>query len=201
MKPRLLKSTLSMVLGAALVSGCAQGSGGDGAESDASFDPEAKLSGNLTVMGFGATDEIATTRWTRRKKALGDVKVKLIEGDLDIQQFLSSVAAGDPPEIVYADRNQIGTFASRGAIIPLDDCIEGEGIDTDVFHEAGPGPGDLRRPGLRHPRVQRRPDHPGQRRPPPAGRADHRRRQRLRLGRGHRGQQEADEDRGRQARA
>jgi multiple sugar transport system substrate-binding protein len=136
MKPRLLKSTLSMVLGAALVAGCAQGSGGDGAESDASFDPEAELSGNLTVMGFGATDEIATTRLDEAKKALGDVKVKLIEGDLDIQQFLSAVATGEPPEIVYADRNQIGTFASRGAVIPLDDCIEGEGIDMDAFNEA-----------------------------------------------------------------
>jgi len=26
-------------------------------------------------------------------------------------------------------------FASRGAIIPLDACIEGEGIDTDVFRK------------------------------------------------------------------
>src|SRR5690625_7970542 len=26
-------------------------------------------------------------------------------------------------------------FATRGAIIPLDACIEGEGIDTDVFRK------------------------------------------------------------------
>jgi multiple sugar transport system substrate-binding protein len=136
MKPRLLTSTLSMVLGAALVAGCAQGSGGGEAESDASFDADAELSGNLTVMGFGATDEIATTRLDEAKSALGDVEVKLIEGDLDIQQFLSSVATGEPPEVVYAERSQIGTFASRGAIIPLDDCIEGEQIDVDAFNEA-----------------------------------------------------------------
>jgi multiple sugar transport system substrate-binding protein len=59
-------------------------------------------------------------RLDEAKKALGSkVKVKLIEGDLDIQQFLNSVASGQPPEVVYADRNQIGTFASRGAIMPL----------------------------------------------------------------------------------
>jgi multiple sugar transport system substrate-binding protein len=133
---RVRTSTWSMVLGAALLAGCAQGSGGGEAESDASFDPDAELSGNLTVMGFGATDEIATTRLDQAKSALGDVKVKLIEGDLDIQQFLSSVATGEPPEVVYADRNQIGTFASRGAVIPLDDCIEGEQIDVDAFNEA-----------------------------------------------------------------
>src|SRR3712207_8142179 len=54
----------------------------------------------------------------------------------DIQQFLSAVAAGDPPEIVYANRDQIGTFASRGAIVPLDSCIEGEGIDTGQYRES-----------------------------------------------------------------
>ena len=36
------------------------------------------------------------------EEALGDVEVKLIEGDLDLQQFLSAVASGKPPEIVYA---------------------------------------------------------------------------------------------------
>jgi multiple sugar transport system substrate-binding protein len=47
-----------------------------------------------------------------------------------------SVATGEPPEIIYANRNQIGTFASRGAVVPLTDCVEGEGIDTSVFNQA-----------------------------------------------------------------
>src|SRR5690606_13770908 len=50
-------------------------------------------------------------------------------------QFLSSVAADDAPDLIYANRDQIGTFASRGAIIPLDECIAGEGIDTSVFRQ------------------------------------------------------------------
>ena len=77
------------------LAGCAQGTGDQ--QSDASFDPGARLQGELTVMGFGATDEIATVRLEEAETALGDVKVKLVEGDLDIQQFLSSVAAGDLP--------------------------------------------------------------------------------------------------------
>ncbi|WP_418608150.1 ABC transporter substrate-binding protein [Georgenia sp. SUBG003] len=86
--------------------------------------------------GFRAGDEIATTRVDRTKEALGeDVEVELIEGDLDIQQFLSAVASGQPPELIYANRDQIGTFASRGAIIPLTRCIEGEGIVTDDFRD------------------------------------------------------------------
>lgn len=135
MTPGPLTAVAVLLLSGALVAGCAQGTGGEAA-TNASFDPEVQLSGKLTVMGFGAGDEIATVRLDEAKAALGDVDVKLIEGDLDIQQFLSSVATGEPPEIIYADRNQIGTFASRGAIMPLTDCIEGEGIDTGVFRES-----------------------------------------------------------------
>lgn len=124
----------AVLLAGALVAGCAQGTGGQ-TPTDASYDAGAELSGKLTVMGFGAGDEIASVRLDRTKAALGDVDVKLIEGDLDIQQFLSSVATGEPPEIIYANRNQVGTFASRGAIIPLTECIDGEGIDTGVYRE------------------------------------------------------------------
>ena len=134
MSPRSV-SAFSVLLTGALLAGCAQGSGSEDSP-DANYDSDAKLSGQLTVMGFGAGDEVATVRMDEAKAAMGDVDVELIEGDLDIQQFLSSVASGEPPEIVYADRNQIGTFASRGAVIPLTDCIKGEGIDTGVFREA-----------------------------------------------------------------
>jgi multiple sugar transport system substrate-binding protein len=133
---RGLLSASALLAAGTLLAGCAQGTGSESGN-DAAYDPEAKLSGRLQVMGFGATDEIGQVRLDEAKAALGkDVKVSLVEGDLDIQQFLSAVASGEPPEIVYADRNQIGTFASRGAIIPLDDCIDGEGIDTSVFRKA-----------------------------------------------------------------
>jgi multiple sugar transport system substrate-binding protein len=131
-------SAAALVLGA-----CAQGTGGGsddgtgaGGDGAGEFDPEAELSGSLDVMGFGAGDEIATVRMERTQEALGEgVEVKLIEGDLDIQQFLSAVASGEPPELIYANRDQIGTFASRGAIIPLTQCVAGEGIVTEDFRD------------------------------------------------------------------
>lgn len=135
MRRNTLRSSIALALGGALLSGCAQGTGGDESESDTSYDPEAELSGKFSVMGFGGDDEVATARLEEAQAALGAVKVKLIEGELDIQQFLSSVATGEPPSIIYAGRDQIGTFASRGAILPLDDCIEGEGIDTEAFND------------------------------------------------------------------
>ena len=133
----MTSSLVRLALGAAclglVAGGCAQGTGGS-EDSEASFDADAELSGQLSILGFGGEDEIGQVRFDEAKKALGSgVDVKQVKGELDIQQFLTSVAAGEPPDVVYAERNQIGTFASRGAIMPLDDCIEGEGIDTDVF--------------------------------------------------------------------
>jgi len=116
----------------ALLTGCAVGTGGAD-DSDADYDPDADLSGTMSVMGFSGVDEVATSRMDLAEEALGDVEVTLIEGDLDLQQFLSAVASGEPPEIVYANRDQIGSLAARGAILPLDSCIEGEGIDTGMF--------------------------------------------------------------------
>ncbi|GAA5105295.1 extracellular solute-binding protein [Alloalcanivorax gelatiniphagus] len=134
-----LTRSMAPLAAAILLAGCAQGTSDSDETSDASFDSGADLTGEVQVMGFGAGDEIATVRLDRAKEALGEAEVELIEGDLDIQQFLSSVASGEPPAIVYAERSQIGTFASRGAIVPLTDCIEGEGIDASVFRESALG--------------------------------------------------------------
>ena len=126
-----------MAAAAALtLTGCAVGTGGQGADIDAEYDPDADLAGTLTVMGFSGVDEVATARMDLAKAELGEVEVELIEGELDIQQFLSAVATGEPPTLLYADRDQIGSLAARGAIIPLEDCIDGEGIDTGEFVES-----------------------------------------------------------------
>jgi len=117
-----------------LMGGCAVGTGG-AANQDADYDSDAELSGKLSVMGFSGVDEVATSRVEVAKAELGDVDVELIEGELDLQQFLASVASGEPPSLLYADRDQIGSLAARGAIIPLDDCIDGEGIDMDQFRD------------------------------------------------------------------
>ncbi|WP_344381005.1 ABC transporter substrate-binding protein [Georgenia ruanii] len=130
-------SAMAAVTGLVLAA-CAQGTGGgggDAAEDETTYDSAATLSGSLDVMGFGTDDEVATARVQHAEEALGDVEVSLTQGDLDIQQFLSAVAAGDPPELIYATRDQIGTFASRGAIIPLTRCVDGEGIRTEDFRD------------------------------------------------------------------
>ena len=131
-KTRMTTVGAALAALALTATGCAQGTGG-AQDSNAEYKTDAKLSGSLSVMGFSGVDEVATSRMDYAKKELGDVKVNLIEGELDLQQFLSAVATGEPPDIVYANRDQIGSLAARGAIVPLDDCIDGEGIDTKQY--------------------------------------------------------------------
>src|SRR3546814_11498789 len=91
-----------------------------------------------SVMGVSGVDGIATSRMDLAEQELGEVDVSLVEGELDLQQFLSAVASGEPPAVVYANRNQIGSLAARGAILPLDRCIDGDGIDTSMYVPAAP---------------------------------------------------------------
>ncbi|NED99333.1 extracellular solute-binding protein [Phytoactinopolyspora halotolerans] len=110
-------------------------SGDESEDAGSAFAADAELSGDLSIMGFSLGDEIAEVRYDEAVAALGEVDVSLAEGELDIQQFLSSAATGQPPDIIYANRDQIGTFASRGALLPLNECIAGEEIDMSMYRE------------------------------------------------------------------
>ena len=112
------------------------GVGGDDspAGSGGSSDPS-KASGRLTTSGFGLGDEIATTRVDAFEKAYPDVQLKVNEGAFDPQPFLSAVASGNPPDAVYMDREVLGTYAARGALQPLDDCVDTSGIALDDFRQ------------------------------------------------------------------
>ncbi|NQX13732.1 extracellular solute-binding protein [Microbacteriaceae bacterium VKM Ac-2855] len=126
-------SVITAILTAAALGGCAQGTGGR-TDADVDYDSTASLSGSLQIMGFGLSDEVAETRADLAKNELGaDVKLDLVEGDLDTQQFLSAIAAGDPPDAVYVNRDQVGSLAARGAIVDLGSCIAGESIDTGQY--------------------------------------------------------------------
>lgn len=130
---RTVARPVATLLAVALATaGCARGISAEGEGPDVDFGASPSPGGTLQVMGFGTGDEIGQVRHERATQALG-VDVKLSEGELDPQAFLSAAAAGNPPDLVYAERDQIGTFASRGAILPLSECIDAQGIDTDAF--------------------------------------------------------------------
>ncbi|MDP9443103.1 MAG: extracellular solute-binding protein [Actinomycetota bacterium] len=102
------------------------GSGGSGAAP----------SGTIDTMGFSLQDVIASTRVDEVKKAYPAVRIRVAEGGFDEQQFLSAVASGEPPSLVYLSRSDLGTYAARGAILPLEDCIEKQSIDMGMYRDA-----------------------------------------------------------------
>ncbi|MEV4541044.1 extracellular solute-binding protein [Micromonospora echinaurantiaca] len=128
---RTLRATALAGVLALAVTGCGGVGGGDDDGGGGTA-----TSGTLTTMGFGLSDEIATTRVDAFKRDHPGVDLKITEGAFDEQQFLSAVASGNPPDLVYMDRKLIGTYAKRGSIQPLTDCVEKQGIDLAQYRPA-----------------------------------------------------------------
>jgi multiple sugar transport system substrate-binding protein len=82
----------------------------------------------LRTMGFGLPDEIARVRVDVTKAALGGIETEMDTGGFDEQKFLSAVASGNPPDLVYMPRNFIGQYAKRRALVPLTSCIRSQRI-------------------------------------------------------------------------
>ncbi|HEX6074072.1 MAG TPA: extracellular solute-binding protein [Micromonosporaceae bacterium] len=127
MSNRRTKFATTAAILALVLSGC----GGVGANND-------KLSGDgkpvtLTSMGFGAGDEIAKVRVDEALKTISPDKVKLSENAFDAQQFLSAVAAGSPPDLVYLGRQVLGSYAAKDNLMPLTDCIAKQKIDMKQY--------------------------------------------------------------------
>ena len=106
----------------------ASGQGGQGYAGDPS--------GALNIMGFGGEDEVGQSRIAAFKASAPGVTVRQNKGEFDAQQFLTALASGNPPDLVYMNRNLIGTYAAKGALQPLTDCIEGRKIDTGQYRPA-----------------------------------------------------------------
>ncbi|MFC3500459.1 extracellular solute-binding protein [Micromonospora krabiensis] len=130
MSRKLRATALAGVL-ALTVAGCGGVGGGDDGDTGGTA-----TKGALSTMGFGLSDEIATTRVDAFKRDHPDVNLKITEGAFDEQQFLSAVASGNPPDLVYMDRKLIGTYAKRGSIQPLTDCVDEQDIDLGQYRPA-----------------------------------------------------------------
>lgn len=62
--------------------------------------------------------------------------LRINEGSFDAQQFLSAVASGRPPDLVYLDREVLGSYAHRGALEPLTSCVDRGTLKMQDFREA-----------------------------------------------------------------
>lgn len=56
----------------------------------------------------------------------------------DNAKILTAISGGDPPDIVSLVSSQVlGAWASKGALVPLDDFIKSSGLDTSQYVPAG----------------------------------------------------------------
>src|SRR5690606_30092641 len=78
---------------------------------------------------------IATTRVERFQELYPDVELNITEGALDPQQFLTAVASGNPPDLVYMNRALLSSYAVRGAVQPLTECIANHNIDMSQYYD------------------------------------------------------------------
>ena len=125
---------LAALAAVALVAAC--GGGGDGGSEGEFEQAEPTADQTLRIQGFGTGDEIATIRAKAATEALKPAKVRNPQGGFDIQRFLSQLAAGDVADVLYLDRQLVGSLAADGALMPIDGCLEAEGVDRSIYREA-----------------------------------------------------------------
>ena len=92
-------------------------------------------SGTLNIMGFGTGDDVAESRAAIATKAV-NATVNRPSGGFNDQQFLAAVASGNAPDLVYLDRQKVGTYAAKGAFQPLTSCISSQKINMKQYRQA-----------------------------------------------------------------
>lgn len=109
---------------------------GGGGDSGGSGGGSASVSGTIDMLGFGVEDVIAESRVKTVEQTFPDLDVKVNSGAFEQQAFLTAVASGEPPDVVYIPRAELGTYAARGALTPLEDCLSEHDVDMGMYRDS-----------------------------------------------------------------
>src|SRR5436190_3919539 len=135
-----MRKVLLLALFAAVVAGCGgsgKNSSSSGNSSTLAAEPTSERAGQtLTIYGFGPGDDIANNRAAIATKALAPAKVQNPAGAYNPQAFLTRLASGSPPDVIYVDRQQIATLAAKNALEPLNGCVKGQNINLSQYRKA-----------------------------------------------------------------
>jgi multiple sugar transport system substrate-binding protein len=89
----------------------------------ASAQPTRTAAGPLNIYGFGPGDDVQENRASYAARQLPNTEVNRPAGDFNDQVFLTRLASGDVPDLVRMSRPRIGTYAARGVLQPMGNCI------------------------------------------------------------------------------
>src|SRR3954471_4158707 len=99
----------------------------------ASANTSRHTAGNLVIMGWGQSgDDVKTARIALAEKAV-DANITNPSGGFNDQQFLAALASGNVPDLVYMPREKVVTYAAKGALQPLTNCISQQKLNIKDF--------------------------------------------------------------------
>lgn len=92
----------------------------------------------LNIYGLGGRDDVAQGRLDVANAVIRGLghSVNNPVGGFNDQAFLARLAARDIPDLVHMGRGSVGTYAARGALVPLGNCFRREGIDRSQYRKA-----------------------------------------------------------------
>lgn len=132
--PRRLRRRLAAAAVGSVAFGLVATSTSFAASTPARASGHAKLHGSLDIMGFGTNgDDVAKSRFAIAQRAVAPVKVTAPNGGFNDATFLTALASGQAPDLVYMPSADIGTYIAKGALYPFTDCIKSEKINMNVF--------------------------------------------------------------------
>lgn len=90
----------------------------------------------VDIMGWSTGDEVGTARADLVKKQDPAITIEPDQNGFDQQKFATAVAGGSAPAGVSMDRQLLATYAAKGLLQPLDECIDSQHIDMSQFYPA-----------------------------------------------------------------
>ena len=84
---------------------------------------DAPAAGTLNIYGYGPGDDVQENRATYAKQQLSDTTINRPSGDFNDQVFLTRLASGDVPDLARMSRPRVGTYAAKGVLQPVGNCI------------------------------------------------------------------------------
>jgi multiple sugar transport system substrate-binding protein len=138
---RRKQAVLGVVMAATLVAGCGGGSGGgSGAEQTATGPvPEPTEPVTISFSSWIGEEPGMQTLLKKFQEAHPNITVELqnVPAEQANQKLTTQIAAGNPPDVAYLDASTVASFASRSALVDLDNyASRSDVVDPADYVEA-----------------------------------------------------------------
>lgn len=148
MKKKALALTMAALTAAGMIAGCGsapaaatpESAEGGAAAQQQEEQGQAAVSGEvveLTMWGGWSGDQIAQLEEQLEgfNSSQDRIRITYMAQDTMEQKLLTAIASNEVPDIVLWDRFNTSVYAPKGALMPLDEYVERDGVDLGQFYE------------------------------------------------------------------